>query len=244
MSKVAFTAWPKIPRLNKPMVITEKMDGSNAAIGIRPLSEFIYQADTFFNGHEDTAPEIMDGVIATANSDKWGTRMGIYAQSRTRVLLPDSIGGKGSDNFGFARWVEENFVTLIDDLGPGLHFGEWWGQGIQRNYGLDHKRFSLFNVGKWADKVAEFETPNVDTVPILVPGYEFDTQVIRQQMGLLKAGGSRHPLAEGFKAEGVVVFHAASGQMYKYLLDHTDTPKDAQVGYTRDADGNLVKLVS
>ena len=50
--------------------------------------------------------------------------------------------------FGFARWVETNRERLITLLGPGLHFGEWWGSGIQRGYGLTKgdKRFSLFNV--------------------------------------------------------------------------------------------------
>ena len=34
-------------------------------------------------------------------------------------------------------------------LVPGRHFGEWWGSGIQRGYGLDEKTFSLFNAYRW-----------------------------------------------------------------------------------------------
>ena len=64
--------------------------------------------------------------------------------SRTRWITPEY------DNFGFARWAHENRDDLMT-LGVGKHFGEWWGMGIQRNYGLTERRFSLFNVTRWAD---------------------------------------------------------------------------------------------
>jgi hypothetical protein len=218
--KVGFTPWPKIARLNKDMVITEKIDGTNAALNIRPLSEFIYQKDTFFNGHDSTEPEIMDGVIGTANSDKWGTRHGIAAQSRNRILTVDS------DNFGFAKWVEDNFVTLIDDLGPGLHFGEWWGLGIQRGYGLDHKRFSLFNVKKWEPVKYGFTTPGLDVVPTLRIR-TFDSREVNWALDSLRDQGSY--AAPGFmNPEGVVVYHTASGTMYKAFVENDDTPKSQQ----------------
>jgi hypothetical protein len=40
--------------------------------------------------------------------------------SRTRWITPES------DNFGFARWATEHKDELLQ-LGPGRHFGEWWG---------------------------------------------------------------------------------------------------------------------
>jgi hypothetical protein len=45
---------------------------------------------------------------------------------------------------------EEHRDDLLT-LGPGRHFGEWWGAGIQRRYGLTEKRFSLFNVTRWGE---------------------------------------------------------------------------------------------
>jgi hypothetical protein len=67
-------------------------------------------------------------------------------RSRSRWITPDD------DNFGFAAWVEANRDELLT-LGPGRHFGEWWGSGIQRGYGLPkgEKRFSLFNVSRWGE---------------------------------------------------------------------------------------------
>jgi hypothetical protein len=95
VTDIEFKAWPKIARLNRRMIITEKIDGTNAA------------------------------VIVTEGGQ-------VYAQSRTRLITP----GKTTDNFGFAAWVEQNKVFLAERLGPGYHYGEWWGVGIQRGYGL------------------------------------------------------------------------------------------------------------
>lgn len=69
----------------------------------------------------------------------------IFAQSRTRIITPMD------DNFGFATWVHAHRHQLKDELGEGYHYGEWWGQGINRGYGLDHKRFSLFNPTKHSE---------------------------------------------------------------------------------------------
>src|SRR5678816_3863858 len=60
--------------------------------------------------------------------------------SRTRYITP----GKTTDNYGFAQWVEQNQESLRL-LGPGKHFGEWWGVGINRGYEIIHRNFSLFN---------------------------------------------------------------------------------------------------
>ncbi len=64
----------------------------------------------------------------------------MFIGSRTRWITAQD------DNHGFARWVEGNKQELLK-LGAGRHFGEWWGSGIQRGYGLQkgEKRFSLFN---------------------------------------------------------------------------------------------------
>ena len=61
--------------------------------------------------------------------------------SRNQWITPEK------DNAGFARWAYEHKDELMQ-LGKGFHYGEWWGQGIQRGYGLDEKRFSLFNTSR------------------------------------------------------------------------------------------------
>ncbi len=157
---------------------------------------------------ECTVTEKIDGTNACIIVSTDGV---CSAQSRTRIIT------LATDNFGFAAWVSKNAERLSEILGPGRHFGEWWGSGIQRGYGLKEKRFSLFNTHRWG----ELE-PNdlVSVVPVLYEGL-FDTAVIEAQMTLLGATGSK--AAPGFmNPEGVVIFHKASGILFKKTLDKDD----------------------
>ena len=142
---------------------------------------------------------------------------GVYASSRKRWITPEK------DNYGFARWVEEHKDTLLRDLGSGMHFGEWWGQGVQRKYNIEEKRWSLFNTTLWYGK--SFETPQVESVPVLYQGDWF-TEVgglgkiyaPDYHAGILKRDGS--VASPGFmNPEGVVIFHVAANTPFKYTLD-------------------------
>jgi hypothetical protein len=181
-----FTPFPKIARYSKEVIVTEKIDGTNAQI---------YISD---DGKE------------------------IFAGSRTRWISP------GDDNFGFAAWVEKNREELLK-LGPGNHFGEWWGAGIQRKYGLNEKRFSLFNTHRWGDDATRPACCSV--VPVLWQGNAdvMDPVVILNH--LQKTGSHAAP---GFmKPEGIVIFHTASGALFKKTLEKDNEPKsvsEARVG--------------
>ncbi len=189
-----FAGFPKIPRLRRDAIITEKIDGTNAQLLITD-----------------------DGRI--------------FAGSRKRWLTPEK------DNYGFAAWVWEHYDELLK-LGPGRHFGEWWGQGIQRNYGLDQKRFSLFNVGRWCDPVNErigAPLPSGDchriavpacchVVPILAVG-NFTTWLIGGALQQLHTDGSA--AAPGFmKPEGIVIYHTAGNCLFKVTLENDEKPKE------------------
>ncbi len=139
----------------------------------------------------------------------------ILAGSRSRWL------GKDGDNFGFGRWVEEHRDELIAGLGVGRHFGEWWGQGIQRKYGLTEKRWSLFNTSKWSDDSVRPKCCHV--VPVLWNG-DFDTSEINRVMGLLAATGSQ--ASPGFmRPEGIVIYHAQANVLFKKTFDKDDAGK-------------------
>lgn len=188
---VEFTKWPKIQRAQRAgMVITEKLDGTNAAIRI-------------------TA----DGVL--------------LPQSRSRFIQP----GK-QDNAGFAAWVQEHELEL-EALGEGIHFGEWWGKGIQRGYGLEEKRFSLFNTSRWNCwhnggvgfpehwndgrtwyATQCYEVPCCHVVPVLYRG-ALNMPVAEGYYNLLKRNGS--VAAFGFdNPEGVVIRESITGTMWKW----------------------------
>jgi RNA ligase-like protein len=174
-----FEPMPKIGRLSRGCVITEKIDGTNASI---------YISDDL-------------GLFLTA--------------SRTRWITPQD------DNYGFSRWAHANKEELMK-LGPGHHFGEWWGAGIQRRYGLSEKRFSLFNVNRWRD--GRDTRPAVcSVVPILYEGL-FEASAVEAALNGLRLGGS--VAAPGFmQPEGIVVYHQATKTLFKKTLDKDEQPK-------------------
>lgn len=161
----------------------------------------------------------------------------VLAGSRTRWIAP----GKLTDNYGFAQWVKDNEDELRR-LGPGRHFGEWWGAGVQRRYGrLQNMRivngvmsaipgredpwrtFSLFNTQRWGA-----HNPNTpaccSVVPVLYNG-DYTSDCVEAAVESLRANGSR--AEPGFmRPEGVVVFMASSRHMYKVLLDNDDMSKN------------------
>lgn len=194
---IEFAEFPKMARLSREAIITEKIDGTNAQILITPEGD-------------------------------------IKAGSRNRWITPQS------DNFGFASWVEAHKEELLQ-LGPGRHFGEWWGSGIQRGYGLTkgEKRLSLFNVTRWClhgeepqriptgnplvEKMQDALPPCVGLVPVLYRGI-FSTDIVDRELELLADYGS--VAAPGFmNPEGVVVFHTAGQIGFKKTLENDGIPK-------------------
>jgi hypothetical protein len=179
-----FGKMPSIVRLSREMIITEKIDGTNASVTVTAEGR----------------------VVA-------GKRSGY-------IFDPN-------DNMGFPGWVEAHRDELLA-LGPGCHFGEWWGWKIQRGYGLakDERRFSLFNVRRWGDDVPE----SVDgsptrrrpacchVVPMLFRG-PFETDGVYAVMGALMRNGSA--ASPGYmRPEGVVVFHnAGDGYLFKKTFE-------------------------
>lgn len=214
MNAPAFVPFPKIGRwANNKIAITEKIDGTNGVIDIcwEP------------SGVDSTA-------LAAWGADEVAA-FGIESPSEPSLVLVLRAGSRnrwittGSDNYGFARWVFENRMNLVR-LGPGTHYGEWWGSGIQRGYGLEpgDKRFSLFNVGRWVDTpngVYDKGNPDPDKQPINAPGLGVVPTLyygglrdpsgrcmIEEVMRRVQFGGSE--AARGFPdPEGVMVYFEA-----------------------------------
>jgi len=186
-----FVPMQKIPRLSRDMIVTEKIDGTNASIHI---------------------DEVTGNVVAA---------------SRTRILRPGE-----NDNFGFRAWVDANADILREILGPGSHFGEWYGQGIQRGYGLPvgDRRFALFNVSRWSPlpapsygTVLDGRIPTLTVVPVLYVG-PFDTRTIPELMEHLRTHGSY--VAPFLNPEGIVIFHTAGNYLFKKTFDGDATGKE------------------
>lgn len=202
MGAIEFQRFGSLSRLFRDMTITEKIDGSNSAV--------IFQVHDSAEGLEWESPEyplfpLKDGRIVE-----------FAAQSRNRLIYP------WDDNYGFAKWVHANAEELFDLLGEGRHFGEWWGQGIQRNYGIIHRNFSLFNTARHSTYRTIGDAP-VGPVPVLYHG-PFNTRTIEECIYDLHEVGSY--AAPGFmKPEGVVIYHHHSGTSFKTTLDNNDKHK-------------------
>lgn len=209
-----FTPFPKMPRLSRDVVITEKIDGTNASIFIIPRPPI---------GSDIT------NVIAVNYTHL------LYAGSRTRWITPDS------DNFGFAAWAKAKAEELFK-LGEGHHFGEWWGSGIQRGYGFKNgeRFFSLFNASRWVEhdqptysiKNANPKAPQTFTerapacckvVPTLYKGI-FDTEVADMALSILRQLGSM--ASPGFMdPEGIILYHIAGRVGFKKTIKDDDKAK-------------------
>lgn len=169
-----FIAYSKIPRHRRNIIITEKIDGTNAVLHI---SE--------------------DGVIT--------------AGSRTRWIAPGN-----TDNHGFAQWVEDNHEDLLK-LGTGYRFGEWYGQGVNRGYGLKEKRLALF-------REPPGDIPDCcELTPRIYEGPN-DEYWIQRTLDLLREQGS-YAVPGYMNPEGIVIFHTAGRFLTKITLKGDEIPK-------------------
>jgi hypothetical protein len=215
MNQPEFQGFPKMGRLSRECVITEKIDGTNAQLLIV----------------EDVG---QSGAINVWYDSVTGKTLLMFAGSRNRWLQ------LGDDNYGFAKWVAEQCAEL-KKLPVGRHFGEWWGSGIQRGYGLPkgEKRLSLFNTERFhlhGTPAQRKETENplvwketielppcVGLVPVLDRG-PFDTYDVERCIDALVEYGSY--AAPGFMdPEGVIVWHTAAQVGFKKTIENVDKPK-------------------
>ena len=192
-----FISFKKIVRYSREVIVTEKIDGTNAQV---------------FIGN--------DGEFLTGSRNRW--------------ITPEA------DNYGFSKWAYDHKDELMM-LGPGRHYGEWWGSGINRGYGLigTDKRFSIFNVIRWCKNedsrqqihsldsrvvaVQDVLPPCVSLVPVLWRG-RFDDMNLSLIMGHLHLMGS--VAAPGYmRPEGVVIYHVVGNVLFKKTLEKDETPK-------------------
>lgn len=150
-----------------------------------------------------TITEKMDGTNACVIIQD-GELVGV--QSRKRLITPED------DNHGFARWVEDHKEEL-ETMGDGYHYGEWAGEGIQKNpHCLEGKHFYLFNTFRWNK-----DNPNLPdcckVVPILFQG-ELEPDTIEMWLWRLQDWAK-----EGETPEGVVVYYHAFRRYTKHTIN-------------------------
>jgi len=98
-----FMKFPKIGRLNRNIVISEKIDGTNAQI-------FIQNKEVMKKDKLDD-PKPFDAPFMIVAKD--GIEYIMLAGSRKRYISAEKKHPTHPDNYGFGRWVSENADELI-----------------------------------------------------------------------------------------------------------------------------------
>ena len=154
--------------------------------------------------------EKIDGTNAQIMIDE---DLNFFVGSRNRWLE------EGKDNHVFLKWAMDHKDELMK-LGVGRHYGEWWGEGIQRRYGIKGKRFSLFNTFRWTEETLP---KCCHVVPVLYEGI-FDTMAVDMALNMLDVNGS--VASPGFmRPEGVVIWHESGRVYFKKTIKDDEQPK-------------------
>lgn len=217
--------------------MTAALDGLIEAHEIVPekentMGEFKGWGSTTRENKNKTITEKLDGTNACVVI--WDGV--VSAQSRKRIITPDD------DNYGFAKWVHENAGVLMDTLGYGYHYGEWYGEGIQKNpLGIEGKRFALFHATKYTEangyelsKVDGLETVpllhhgqcNIYTIPEIVQDLEtYGTKVEgtkREKVftGIPGLDDLEYVYEKAPKAEGIIIWNNETRTRTKLLLEN------------------------
>lgn len=207
---IEFKPFPKIERIgNLKMTITQKIHGTNAQVYIEKIDRYCSCKFPFStNGKYCVKCRGNERSVYIHIED--AGYYGVYAASRTRWLTPED------DNYGFAKWVQENSLTLIELLGEGRHYGEWAGPGINSGEGLAQKTFIPFDYWKYPKDRPLPE--DIKPVPVLYCG-KIDFGHIEAVMNDLKNNGSK--LTPGYMTpEGIVI--DINGQKFKKTFEQED----------------------
>lgn len=221
---MSYPGFGKIPRWNREVVLTEKLDGTNGLVCVIPPVD-IETAKVYEVDDGKTWPprnvEFFQGRSRPPRGKMLPDGTEVAAGSRKRWLNPQA------DNHGFAQWVWDHSDEL-SELGPGMHYGEWYGHKINRGYGLKECRFALFNVAKWGE-----ERPKCCEVVTVLS--RCDASQLNDVLGfwlkVLEVEGSSH--VPGFmRPEGIVLYHTAGEHLYKVTLEGDQA---------KTADGHVVR---
>lgn len=193
---VEFKEWPKIPRggPNETVTITEKIDGTNACVIVAKYD---------------------NGMPYVAG-----------AQSRTQLLWSQEDGGLiiiHGDNYGFGKWTRDHLDELAQ-LGEGYHYGEWAGEGIQKNHhNIKGKKFFLFNYERWRDGRQERPTC-CECVPVLYegPAYIEDGDGGIHAISFVMDKLWNDAKEGGWYPEGIVVWYHKSRRYEKHTFENAE----------------------
>lgn len=195
--EIEFQEFPKMARLSREVIITEKIDGTNACIYIGEDGQFLTGSRTRW---------------ITPQDDNFGFAR--WAQDHKEELLKLGAGrhfgewcGSGIQR-GYGLPKGEKRLSLFNVTRWCLH-----GETPQR----------IFTADPRIENCQEVLPPCVGLVPVLCRGM-FSTQTCEDALLVLQLNGSK--AAPGFNdPEGIVCFHTAANMGLKKTLHKDEVPK-------------------
>lgn len=197
MEKTVFVAFPKMARLSRDIVITEKIDGTSGTIFIGEDGEFLVGSRTRW---------------ITAEDDNHGFARWAIAHQEELMKL-----GKG--------WHRGEWWGSGIQRGYGLPKGEKRFSlfNVIRWCEADEEPQRIKTADPRIEKYQERLPRCCTLVPVLYKGI-FETDSVQEALNNLKLNGSL--AAPGFmQPEGVVVFHIAGNVGFKKTILKDDEPK-------------------
>jgi hypothetical protein len=222
---IQFHAWPKIGRLNRDIIITEKLDGTNAAIGITADGRVYAQSRTRIITSQDDNAGFARWVEKHADllrehlgeglhfGEWWGVSIGRgYDLSERRFSL-----------FNTKRWHSEvaglMALAALRDKGaavytvPVLYEGPWTGVFGYKNEAGEWHSTTEPHDPEWPAIMGQ-ENPR----PRFAPNFILEW--------LARVGSQAAP---GFaRPEGIVIYHRAGDTLFKVTIDKDEQWKGAQ----------------
>jgi hypothetical protein len=219
--------WGVTPDLFANATLTELLDGHTVGIHVEALKRRPGTGEV----------TIRDGDVLRASPDGVAQFYRVWVQDRHRIVTPDQ-----HDLQGVAAWARAHAAELAETLGPGIHFGEWWGYKVCRGYGLPagDRRFSLFNTARWRF-IDGTQVPSLYIVPILWEGPLGDNWgTVMEQVQKLEVEGSA--AVPGYRfPEGVMLYHAGADTMMKHHFASTSGRKRRPTRAQTEADSGLLR---
>lgn len=180
----------------------------------------------------ESIPRLYRDCTISEKIDGMNVQILIHADTTIEVGSRECWLSMDRDTAGVLAWVLERKTEIVAGLGPGRHYGEFFGKNIGRRYGLDEHRLALFNTRRWCrhgdvplriggtdtnPKFQERPPSCLDVVPVLYRG-PFNDAAVSDSMEILRSTGS--VAVPGFKRpEGVVIYHDAAEHYFKTTFD-------------------------
>lgn len=196
-TQTTFTEFPKIPRLSRECVISEKIDGTNAQVEITDDGQFLIGSRTRY---------------ITPENDNYGFAK--WATERKAELMCLGVGRH------FGEWWGSGCQRGYD-----LPKGEkrWSLFNVIRWVAYDQQAEQIVTQDPRIVKFQEKLPQCCHLVPILYRGL-FTTDACENALVSLMTNGSR--ASPGFKKpEGIVCWHTAANMGFKKTIEKDDAPK-------------------